>query len=290
MRYMSLFFAFWLLPGLMHAQSFRENDITELTFTVVKSQDDSLRAWANEKLLNILEEVLILPESFAYPFSSVASWSRLAAQDGKLNVITWIYPLPGGQYRYYGLVQFPPVNGACEVVWLTDNEDPATPVHTVHGPENWPGALYYNMVITKYKKTTYYNLIGWDGNNPLSKKKQIEPMTIVDGEPLFGAQIFGDAGRYKKLRAVFEFNGEASMALNYDSRLKLIVFDHLIPMPGAQSGMYNMYGPDFTYDAYKWKKGKWQFIRDVDARNEKQFDTKKDKEVPKDLAPPVPKK
>jgi hypothetical protein len=290
MRYFSLFFAFWMLPSLMHAQSFRENEITELTFTVVKTQDDSLRAWANEVLLSIVEEVFPLPESFTFPFSSVASWSRLAASDGKLNMFTWIYPLPEGQYRYFGFVQMAPINGECEIIWLTDNEDPSTPNHSAHEADNWPGALYYNMIVTKHKKTTYYNLIGWDGNNRMSKKKLLEPMTIVDGELQFGAEIFGDAGRFIKRRAVFEYNGEASMALNYDTRLKLIVFDHLIPMPGAQSGMYNMYGPDFTYDAYKWKKGKWQYIRDVDARNEKQFDTKKDKEVQKDLAPPAPKK
>jgi hypothetical protein len=38
---------------------------------------------------------------------------------------------------------------------------------------------------------------------------------------------------------------------------KKIVFDHLSPPKATLKGAEETYGPDFTYDAFIWKKGKW---------------------------------
>jgi hypothetical protein len=57
------------------------------------------------------------------------------------------------------------------------------------------------------------------------------------------------------------------MALNFDEKEKMIVMDHLAPEDSRFVGQYQFYGPDFSYDALKFKKGAWIFERDVFAKN-----------------------
>ena len=57
------------------------------------------------------------------------------------------------------------------------------------------------------------------------------------------------------------------MALNFDAKEKMIVMDHLAPEDSRFEGQYQFYGPDFSYDALKFKKGAWIFERDVFAKN-----------------------
>ena len=57
--------------------------------------------------------------------------------------------------------------------------------------------------------------------------------------------------------------------LKFDENEKQIVFDHLSPKSPQFTGQYQYYGPDFSYDALEFKKGKWVYIKDVDVRNGK---------------------
>ena len=57
------------------------------------------------------------------------------------------------------------------------------------------------------------------------------------------------------------------MSLKYNNELKMIVFDHLSPFESRYQGVYQFYGPDFSYDGLEFNKGIWRLISDVDARN-----------------------
>ena len=57
------------------------------------------------------------------------------------------------------------------------------------------------------------------------------------------------------------------MMLRFDEREELIVFDHLAPMEPKYEGDRSYYGPDFSYDALEFKKGKWILIENVELRN-----------------------
>ena len=46
------------------------------------------------------------------------------------------------------------------------------------------------------------------------------------------------------------------MTLRWDEKEKLIIWDHLAPIESKYEGMPEFYGPDFTHDALKFKKGK----------------------------------
>jgi hypothetical protein len=47
----------------------------------------------------------------------------------------------------------------------------------------------------------------------------------------------------------------------------MIVFDHLSPIESGIEGVYKFYGPDFSYDGYEFKAGKWRYRSNLDVRN-----------------------
>ena len=148
-------------------------------------------------------------------------------------------------------------------------------------PEKWFGALYYKIILNEHKGKKYYTLLGWDGNTNVTWKKLIEVMTFTkDGRPQFGEETMFQNGRTSKRRVIFEFRAELIMTLRYEEKQKRIVFDHLAPEVAGAEGMYQFYINTFSYDAYEFKKGKWQYKADIDARNEK--DKKDDRYIPPD--------
>ncbi len=57
------------------------------------------------------------------------------------------------------------------------------------------------------------------------------------------------------------------MLLNYDEDQHLIVFDHLAPPDKKMKGKFDTYGPDLTYDGYRFKDGRWAYVENLDLRN-----------------------
>jgi hypothetical protein len=85
--------------------------------------------------------------------------------------------------------------------------------------------------------------------------------------PDFGMPVFLDDKKRKKTRVVFSFNAQAVMLLRFNKKKKMIVFDHLSPASPSQKGQFRYYGPDFTYDGFQFKKGKWNYRSNLDLRN-----------------------
>jgi hypothetical protein len=57
------------------------------------------------------------------------------------------------------------------------------------------------------------------------------------------------------------------MSLKWDAENKGIVLDHLGPLRPEFEGKPELMGPDLSFDAYVWYRGRWSYLRDVDARN-----------------------
>ena len=64
------------------------------------------------------------------------------------------------------------------------------------------------------------------------------------------------------------------MALLFDDRVNMIVFDHLSPSESSFKGQYQYYGPDGSYDVLRFKRGKWFYKSDFDIRNSKELSNK----------------
>jgi len=102
----------------------------------------------------------------------------------------------------------------------------------------------------------------------LTNKKVIDVLFFDQWDNItFGAPVFLDENKKLKYRVVFEFSAQAVMLLRYEKKKKMIVFDHLSPTSPSAKGQFQYYGPDFTYDGFYFKKGIWNYRKNLDLRN-----------------------
>lgn len=208
--------------------------------------------------------------------------SRVDAADGSFRLITWNLPQQSGSHLYEGLLLH--VNGRKRGLYeLRDmTSSIASPEVPELSPDQWYGALYYEVVPVKRGGKTYYTLLGWKGHDRVETQKVIDVLHFKGGTPRFGAPVFG-SGRLKRSRQVFRYSFQSSMTLRYDQASTRIVLDHLSPSRADLEGQFAFYGPDMSMDAYVWEKDHWEFQRDIDARDRSRSDK------PFNAPPPAPK-
>lgn len=235
------------------------------------SSDPIRRAYCalfNPLINDLLKEQI----TFSYPFDSLKVLSKLKSPDGKLRVYTWfLQNRSSGSYEYYGILQrINPQSGAFVSIGLMEQKHPTDFAEiNVFEAKEWYGAVYYDIVERRVKKQTYYFLFGWHGVDRSSTRKLIDVVSFDQWDNLdFGAPLFTGQPNVKvKHRVVFEFNANAVMLLRFDKSKKMIVFDHLSPSHPSLKGQFSSYGPDFTYDGYFFKKGKWIYKSNLDLKN-----------------------
>ncbi len=263
-----------------------EDTISQIAPKVYKGATDEEKNEANNKLLKIFEKVLRIQNAYTYPFVTLKSIGRLESPDKKFVIFNWNLPLNNGTHKYYAYILLAPTKqDSAKLIPLCDKSIELENILTEEFTErNWFGALYYKIILTKVSGKKYYTLLGWDGNDNLSTKKIIDVLsfTIYD-EPRFGATIFNLSAlnqniKYKPMRMIFEYSSDVTMSLKYEKQFlnnkflkkSMIIFDHLAPKNPSLVGQYQFYGPDMSYDALVFKKGKWNYKNDVDARNVKE--------------------
>ena len=259
-----------------------QDSLKKLEPLVFESKTDEQRYEANKKFSALLEQVLGYQESFSFPFDSLKGIARLTSADKTFRIYNWNVPRNDGTFEYFGFIQsYSKKDKAYRTFALTDRSDEIKNAdNSVGTADKWYGMLYYKIIENKYKKHTYYTLLGWDGNDNLSRKKIIDVVTFgPDGTPKFGDAIFTYEKKFPR-RVMFEFGADVVMALSYNEATKkyedgkevtkdMIVFSHLVPSHPALEGQYQFYVTDGSYDAFMFKKGKWEYVADVDVRNEK---------------------
>ncbi|MDQ3108868.1 MAG: hypothetical protein M3R17_03145 [Bacteroidota bacterium] len=232
---------------------------------------------ANKKFSDLLHKTLSIEGAFNYPFDSLKFIANLRSADGALRIFNWDLPKNDGTYMYYGFIMVDesktgvPKKSGYRIYDLVDKSDEIKNVElAVLSPEKWYGALYYKIIQTSDKDKKYYTILGWDGNTKYTWKKIIDVITFAkDGKPIFGEKNLFQRGKRSSKRVVFEYRADLVMKLSYEEDKKRIVFDHLAPEVAGAEGMYQLYSQTFSYDSFEWKKGKWQIVEDIDARNKK---------------------
>lgn len=258
-----------------------ETELVELSNTIVYGLTERERAEACFKFIPKLVEALKTGGSYNYPFDSLKTVSILSPDDNSFRIFTWQLSKDNGTYRFYGAIQ---MNSPEELKLypLYDYSDSLySPVDSVLSNEKWYGALYYKVYETKHKKNKYYTLFGWDGNDFWSTKKILDVLHFEDGLPVFGAPLFDvstDEEEKIQHRYILEYKKTASVALNYLESEKMIVFDHLSAPEDRLADLKFTYIPDGTYEGFRWKKGKWEFVEKVYHYSIDEFDK-----------PPLPK-
>lgn len=243
-----------------------EDSLCAMQKKVFYSKTDTAKFRANVKFYHLFEEILHNTLSFYYPFDSLKKDVNLrTSPDKKFRIITWNIPKEDGTYNYFGLLQAMHPKIKNYVVYeLTDKSATVkSPETYVSDNTKWFGMLYYTIIPCG----DYYTLLGWDGNDKLTARKFIDVLSFKkDGSPLFGKDVFKMAKKFPK-RVMFEYNAQLTITLQYNEVVNAIVFDNLIPKESYLEGQYQFYGPDFSYDAFFLKHGKWNFEEDVDVKN-----------------------
>lgn len=263
-----------------------EDSLKKLSKLVLSADTDFEKYNANDKFLVLLESTLLQNKSFEYGFDSLLTVARLVSPDNKFRLFNWVLPKTDGTYEYFGIVQTWSTKEKKYVLYkLKDNsENISKPENEILDYQNWYGALYYNLIYTKYAGKKYYTLLGWDGNNKITSKKIIDVISFNSkGKPVFGSNIFKVNSKFQK-RVIFEFSATVSVSVKFEKQYllhgkqkkKMIVFDRIAPLDQKLKGMYQYYFPETNiFDALIFKNGKWVYIKDVDARNSKE--TKEDR-------------
>ncbi len=219
---------------------------------------------------SLLYDLLLDEDAFDRDWQTVRNLSVLRSPDKNFLLLTYLMPLKGGRNQFFGYLLFKPQKAALEIIQLEDNSYLMESAdYDKNTPENWYGALYYDVVKVKRDGKVYYTLMGYHPDLSNFNQKVIDVLWF-DGDRIhFGADIFmvgqfNDKTYYKQpYRLILKYKNQVSAMLKYDSKQKRILMDHLTPPDAGLTGLYDYYGPDFTYDALTWGKEGWELQRDV---------------------------
>ena len=112
--------------------------------------------------------------------------------------------------------------------------------------------------------------------------KVIDVLSFTLNKPTFGLAIFKMPGK-RQSRVIFNYSSNLSMSLHFDEKSQRIIFDSLSPSDPNQKDNFEYYGPDGRINAFKFKKGNWNMLKDIDARNPKEDHTVKPPEKLKQI-------
>lgn len=248
-----------------------QDSLKEISFKMINDSIEPQRYNASYKLIKTLVTALKTPYSFNFTFDSLKTISIQNSPDQKFRVFTWHVMNNDGSYRFYGTIQMNTSQGELEMFPLVDYSPTLkNPSDSTYTNSRWYGAQYYKIIpVLKDVESPYYMLLGWKGNTVKSTKKVIEVLHFKDGKAYFGKPVFdGDPDNLNKKRIIFEYDRRATMLLNYESAENRIVFDHLAPPDPNLKGKFELYGPDFSYDGFKFLNGRWKFISDLELKND----------------------
>lgn len=244
-----------------------QDSLNHLGKRFINNDTEMERMNANISFIKTLVQALRVPHSFNFPFDSVKSIRILNSPDNRFRILTWSISYDDGSYRFYGTLQMN-TGDKLQMFPLTDYSPLIKNAEdTVTSNAKWYGAEYYKIIPVNANQAQYYLLLGWKGNTVKSTKKVIEVLSFNrNGNPVFGMPVFDGNGKTRK-RVVFEYARQSSMLLKYDADQHMVVFDNLAPPDKKQNGKFEFYGPDLSYNGYRYKNGRWAYADNLDMRN-----------------------
>ena len=295
-----VFIGLVLLQGSLSAQPFRsvkqtEDSLKQLFHMATGSIATDTRSSAGQQFATLFYRTLEMQDSFAYPFDSLPTVSKLTSPDNTFRIYTWNIPLLSGVNTFYGAIQMKwNKNDSINLIVLHDKSaEIAHPERSILTPQRWYGALYYQIIPERtFSGEMAYTLLGWHGENMLLTARVIDILSISPGGKIqFGRTMFCGVQESKPSRIIFRYSARASMVLRYEKqyivtskkwnakrreykfqheREFIIVFDRLVPANPQLEGQFEHYIPaGDIMDGFIFKEGCWNFIENVDTRNPK---------------------
>lgn len=239
-----------------------EDTLVILAYAMVNDSSPDNRFASCRQFIKTLVRALKVENSFHYPFERLRTVSIQYPPDSTFRIFSWQVYVDLNDYHYYGTIQLNTPD--LKMIPLVDRsglaEDPEMDVLT---PENWYGALYYKIKSFPSATGTKYLLFGYDGFQFFNKRKLIDVLTLNDRQAVFGAPVFekqDDLGQKTLVnRLILEYGSDASVRLNYDESLQMILFDHLVETVSPYPGQGVMFIPDGDTDGFYLENGIWKF-------------------------------
>lgn len=246
----------------------------------VSTNDEKRVEWSNLMEAKLVEMSAVSSDKDVYQ-ADYAYWrfAKLMSPDQRFRIINWNVPLQNGEHIYYGVIWiWSEKENRFFAVTLKDSQRDGDKWDARYfDAEQWPGALYYEIIPCKSKRrkeTDTYTLLGWDGRDNMTNAKVLDVIKIISNEKVrFGEGLFETPLGTKK-RLMFQYSDEVSASFKYYPKKNAIVMDHLSPKNAMMEGIYADYGPDGTYDLYQWEKGKWKLYTSIDISVFSSSDTK----------------
>ena len=227
-----------------------EDSLIVDAFLVVNDTFPSSRFTATKKLIFHLKSALKFDHSFEYKFDRLNTVSIQYAPDNSFRIFTWQLMVDQQDYRYFGAIQLntPEV----QLIPLSDRSMMVEDISRAQlDARNWYGALYYNIKQVEYAGRPAYLLFGYDSYQYRDRRKILEVLQFDENNnAVFGAPIIPRAEGDNLSRLIVEYYGDSSVRLNYDDALEMIVYDHLITIPGKE-GQGPIQVPDGSYEGIK---------------------------------------
>ncbi len=248
-------------------------DAAELT-------DDTAKIEANDMALELIRDMMNEPDAFEYNYDSLEHITMIESDDDMVRIFTWNLMYNNMRHDFFGFIQFENEDDEYYFYELRDKTSNAPDADSDYeSPDEWYGALYYEMIEKKHRNTPVYTLLGWKGQDAMVQQKVIETLEFNRrDEPDFGGRRI-KVVREKMDRAIFRYSSQAQMILRFNEKNDIIVCDHLSPGNPKFKGQYEYYGPDYSYDAFEWNGKRWIIKSNIDP--EIAINYKKNKKVNK---------
>lgn len=242
-----------------------QDTLEQLANTAVNDTIKENRLNAAEAFAKNLNKALATPYSFQFPFNKIKSASIQYPADSSFRIITLQLFVNNDDYRYWGAIQ--KNTKELQLINLKDGSSEIDdPNYDTTSPEEWYGAIYYNIEQFKDENgQDHYLLFGYDGFSFFQKRKVLEVLRFDENnQAVFGAAVFtkNEADTYAdgRKRIILQYTAEAAVRIQYEPKLKMIIHDHLIPMR-ARYGETSI--PDGSYVGYQLKDGLWKKVEKV---------------------------
>ena len=281
-------FSFCLFLNILPAQEVQtlaelEPQLAKIGAAVVSAQSEKERLNHNLTFDSLLYKMLLHNEAFDYAFAEVKNLSSLKAKNEKFRLFTWLVPLKDGTFNYHGYALINTEEGFTIEKLLDLGTEPENVEYAWLKANHWFGAIYYESFEVKYKKQRYQMFLGYRPGNHEVQEKIIEVVALDENKIRFGAKIFDTPKifdfKYKQrpYRLRFRYAKKAVASVKWFASEEKIIMDHLTPPDASLLRQWKYYGPDFTYDALYWEKGKWHLMDGVEYNSETQTFSPTDK-------------
>jgi hypothetical protein len=269
-RYLFIIASF-SFPAILKGQE-TSNDITgeleKLFGRLANNYNDTLRLRINDSIRIIAGSYVRSDSIFNHSFTNLKYLGQITSPDSLLKIVTWNLVLRNspGRYFCYFIRKGEPGKGNRVYSLTAGYNERQIADDKTYTASDWYGALYYDLKPFIVNENICWVLLGIDFGNPVITRKIIEVISFSDEDTLIFGRKWFESGGELRFRQVFEYASAGMMTLRFTSD-RSIVFDHLVPLRPSQKDDSQLYGSDFSYDAFNFEDGIWRLSINVDARN-----------------------